>query len=125
MGNELVPVSINGTGRATTTFTPHVDVVECSDEIVLFADLPGVTTDNLDIRVHNGELAVAATIDARHHAGDWLMHEYEVGAFYRTFQLSDEIDASSISAELKNGELRIRLPKVERAKPIKINVNSG
>jgi HSP20 family protein len=109
---------------APASFTPHVDVFEYQDAIVIQANMPGVTAESLDIRVHGKELAVAGTVEPRNADGKWLLQEYEVGSFYRSFQLSDQVDQSKISAELKNGELTIRLPKVEAAKPLKIEVKS-
>lgn len=125
MGNELVPISKNGKLKARAVFTPHVDIVEAPDALTLFADMPGVETEDLDIRVHESELAIAGTVRQRSEPTKWLAKEYEIGGFYRSFQISDDIDATDISAELKNGELRVHLPKVERAKPIKIEVKAG
>ena len=126
MTTQLVNHLKNGqsSSPASTTFTPHVDVIEYVDMTVIHANMPGVSADNLDIRVHGKELAVAGTIAPRHSDAKWLLREYEVGSFYRAFQLSDDVDHSRITAELKNGELTLRLPKVETAKPIKIEVKS-
>lgn len=125
MGNDLVPVVQNGKPKAKAVFTPHVDIVETREALLLYADMPGVEANDLDIRVHNSELAVAGTVRDRQSPSKWLSREYEVGGFYRSFQLSKDIDSTGITAELKNGELRIELPKVERAKPIKIEVKTG
>ena len=125
MGNELVPISKNGKPKARGVFTPHVDIVEAAHALTLYADMPGVETEDLDIRVHENELAIAGSVRQRNEPTKWLAKEYEIGSFYRSFQISDDIDATAISAELKNGELRVHLPKIERAKPIKIEVKAG
>ncbi len=124
MNTQLLKHEQNGHAATPTTFTPHVDVIENQEAIVIHANLPGVTADNLDIRVHGQELAVAGVVKPRHSDAKWLLREYEVGSFYRVFQISDQVDQSKISAELKNGELILRLPKVEAAKPLKIKVKS-
>lgn len=125
MGNELIPIAKNSQQRAKAVFTPHVDIIETLDAMTLYADMPGVEAEDLDIRVHEGELAIAATTRERDAATGWIVREYEVGSFYRSFQLSDDFNATAISAELRNGELRVHLPKVERVKPIKIEVIAG
>lgn len=107
------------------TVTPLVDILETEDELLLFADLPGVTQDDVDIRFENGEL----TLHARRAlaAGNWeaWLLENETGDYFRAFRISEQVDASRIWAELKNGVLTLHLPKVETAKPRKISVKGG
>ena len=89
------------TQKQEPVFTPHVDIIESPDSLALYADMPGVETKDLDIRVHEGELAIAGTVRQRNEPAKWLVKEYEIGSFYRSFQISDDIDATAISAELK------------------------
>jgi HSP20 family protein len=119
--NGLTPAEVT----RNVTFTPRVDILESEDELLLFADLPGVKEDDVDIRFENGEL----TLHARRQAtdvgqGQWLW-ENVTGDFFRAFRISEEVDASKIWAELKNGVLTLHLPKVEAAKPRKITVKGG
>jgi HSP20 family protein len=107
------------------TITPRVDILENEEELLLYADVPGVTQDDVDIRFENGEL----TLHARRTLGPtvreaWLW-ENETGDFFRAFRISEQVDGSRIWAELKNGVLTLHLPKVEAAKPRKITVKGG
>lgn len=111
--------------RDVATYTPRFDIVETADELVLYGDLPGVTSESLDIRFENGELTVDGKVEPRHAEDEFLYGEYGIGDFYRTFSISEAIDAEKISAELHNGVLTLHLPKTESAKPRKIPVKAG
>src|SRR5262245_38138947 len=106
------------------TVTPPVDILETEDELLLFADLPGVREDDVDIRFENGELTLHARRAPTQATGQWLW-ENESGDFFRAFRISEQVDASKIWAELKHGVLTLHLPKVEAAKPRKISVRGG
>ena len=103
------------------TLTPRVDILETDDELLLHVDLPGVKPDGLDIRFENGELFLHGRRAQRHTGKPWLW-EYETASFQRTFRVAENIAADKISAELKNGVLTLRLPKVEAVKPRRIAV---
>ncbi len=106
------------------TYTPRVDILESEGELLLFADLPGVREDDVDIRFENGELTLSARRQRPAATGGWLW-ENEVGDFFRAFRITETVDASKIWAELKGGVLTLHLPKVEAAKPHKIAVKAG
>src|SRR5687768_11214258 len=106
------------------TYTPRVDILETEEELLLFADLPGVQEDEVDIRFDNGELTLHARRAPAQVNGQWLW-ENEAGDFFRAFRISEQVDASKIWAELKLGVLTLHLPKVEAAKPRKITVRGG
>ena len=104
--------------------TPPVDIYEDERGLVVIADLPGVEASALDVGVERGVLSIRA--GASHLVSGQALHrEYELSGFYRQFQLPDEIDASRIEAELKNGVLFLRLPRTERAQPRRIEVRAG
>src|SRR5262249_53001981 len=111
--------------RNGTTFSPRVDILEHRDELLLYADLPGVTAENLDIRFENGELMIHGRCPARRDDVRYVTQEYAVGDFYRAFSISEVVDASRISAELKHGVLTIHLPKSEKVKPKRIAVTNA
>lgn len=111
--------------RGGSTFTPRVDILESKDELTLFADLPGVTPENLDVRFENGELVIHGACAARHEGADHLLREYGVGDFHREFTVSEAINAEAIHAELKQGVLTVHLPKSEKVKPRRIAVQSA
>jgi len=111
--------------RNTVTYTPRFDIVETEGELVLYGDLPGVSKDNLDVRFENGQLTVQGKVEPRHTDRQFLYGEYGIGDFYRSFTISEDIDAEKISAELHNGVLTLHLPKAEAVRPRKIAVKAG
>ena len=99
-----------------------VDVSESPKEIVIRSTIAGVKPEDLEVSVHNDMLTIRGS---RHAHTDetgtrYLVRECHWGSFSRSLILPAEIDADKISAELKNGILTIRLPKVERLKKINI-----
>jgi HSP20 family molecular chaperone IbpA len=109
--------------RPGPTFTPAVDIYETDREITLVADMPGVKAEGLDIDLNESILTLAGEVDSPEGAGETdVFREYRTGTYTRQFTLSELIDQSKIEAELKDGVLRLRLPKVEAAAPRKIVV---
>ena len=93
--------------------------------MTLEADLPGATERNLHIQLEDNVLDLYAKIDSPAPEGARLIHEeYRLGDYHRSFILSDEVDRERISAELKNGVLRLILPKGERARTRRIEIKS-
>ena len=106
-------------------FTPAVDIFESEEAITLLADMPGVTSDGVTIDLHNDELKVSGEVEPQGSENEtYLLREYETGRFHRHFSLSNRIDQDKISASMKDGVLRLVLPKVEKAKPRRIEVKS-
>jgi HSP20 family protein len=110
------------TRGGAVTFTPRVDIIETAEELLLFADVPGVKPEDVDVRFENGELVLHGRCNPRCVDAGFLLGEYEVGDFYRVFTLNESIDAEKISAELKQGVLTMHLPKAAAVKPRKITV---
>jgi HSP20 family molecular chaperone IbpA len=109
--------------RPGLVFTPAVDILETENSIRLFADMPGVTSQNLSIDLNDNVLTLAGDVEAPEKSGEVdLLREYRTGRYFREFRLSQVIDQSKIDAELKDGVLRLVLPKIEKAKPRKIEV---
>lgn len=105
------------------SFTPAVDIFETDREITLLADIPGVKADNLDIDLRDNVLTLAGDVEAPEGPDEVdVLREYDTGKYSREFTLSEIIDQSKIEAELKDGVLRLTLPKVEAASPRKITV---
>ncbi len=111
--------------RGGVFFTPRVDIFETDSELMLYADLPGVRPEDVDLRYEQGELTLHGRCRPRQPERGALLSEYEVGDFYRAFQVHETIDASKISAEFKNGVLTVHLPKMEQAKPRQITVRGA
>ena len=110
--------------RGGATYTPRIDIWETSDELVLYADMPGVAAEHLDIQFENRELRIHGTVCPRHENIHFLYGEYGIGDFCRTFTIGEAIDSEKIAAELKDGVLTLHLPKTESRKPRRIEVKS-
>jgi len=109
--------------RSESFYRPSVDIVERPDELLLFADLPGVTPESLEIDFRDGQLTISGRVARRQPADTrYLAEEYGVGDFHRVFTVSELIDASQISAEYAQGVLALHLPKQVAAQPRKITV---
>jgi HSP20 family molecular chaperone IbpA len=107
-------------------FNPAVDIFETERELVLLADLPGVKVKDLKIDLNENVLTLTADETPLGGTGENdVFREYRTGTYYRQFSLSDSIDQSKIEAVLKEGVLRLTLPKVEAATPRKITVKVG
>ncbi len=111
--------------RGGVTYSPRIDIWETDDELVLFADMPGVAAEDLDIQFENRELRIHGKVCPRHENINFLYGEYGIGDFYRTFTIGETIDSQKISAELKDGVLALHLPKTEAVKPRRIEVKAS
>ncbi len=111
--------------RGGLTYSPRIDIWETEDELMLYADMPGVTAENLDIQFENRELRIHGKVCPRHEGINFLYGEYGIGDFHRTFTIGEAIDTEKITAELKDGVLMLHLPKTEAVKPRRIAVKSG
>ena len=112
--------------RPGLTFTPPVDIFETDEGLTLLADLPGVKAEDLMIDLREGVMSLSG--DAQPPEGPDevdVLREYQTGKYHRKFNLSDVIDQSKIEAELKDGVLRLNVPKIEAAAPRKIAVKAG
>ena len=124
-------------------FVPATDIYETADELLLVADLPGIKPDGLDVTVEDnvlvihgappgepGEPAKAGPAgrdgpnEEAKEPGTSLLQEFAAGEFYRAFQLPADFDTARIQATLKQGVLKVRLPKSERMKPRRIEVKA-
>jgi HSP20 family protein len=106
-------------------FMPRVDIYETEKELTLYAELPGVRPEDVELRYENGELTLHGRVQRGQPGKTMLAQEYEVGDFYRAFTIHESIDASGIGAECKNGLLTVHLPKVEAVRPRQIAVKSN
>jgi HSP20 family molecular chaperone IbpA len=116
------------TGEAPQDFVvPPVDVFENDNAITLLADLPGVTREQLNLRVDGDTLTIEATANAAGTPADMQLvyGELQCAAYRRQFTLSRELDAVRIEAQLRDGVLRLTIPKAEEAKPRRIQVQAG
>jgi HSP20 family protein len=104
-------------------YLPTADIYETQDSLTVVLDMPGVEKNNVEVRVEDGVLKIDGRLDFSKYQGlQPLYTEYNVGHYSRSFRLSSKIDQSKIGAELKDGVLTLRLPKVEEAKPRTIQI---
>jgi len=123
-----------GEGKATRSdpaaqsqyILPRVDVVEDSHGITLLADLPGVKREGLDLKVEGTSLTLEGTIQIDAPQGlEAVFAEVRAARYRRAFTLSSELDNARIDAQLKDGVLRLRIPKLAEAQPRRIEVRVG
>jgi HSP20 family protein len=109
--------------RDEAVLLPPVDVVEDATGITLYADLPGVSKDKLQLRVEGDQLSLEGELALPLPQGMQAHHaEVRLSRYRRAFTLSKELDADKVDAELNPGLLRVRIPKAAHAQPRKIAV---
>jgi HSP20 family molecular chaperone IbpA len=108
--------------RGKDTFTPRVDILETDEELTLYADLPGVRPEDLELQFEKDELVLHGKVTPRC-TEEAAYQEYNSGDFRRVFRINEDIDVNNITATLRNGVLTLRLPKSERVRPRKIAVS--
>ena len=125
--NDTTPVVTRNADRSArgreAALLPAVDVIEDASGITLYADLPGVPRDRLDLQIDADTLVIQGeaqvdmpeSLEAKH-------AEITVPRFRRAFTLSRELDPAGISAQLRQGVLELRIPKAQHAQPRKIEV---
>jgi HSP20 family molecular chaperone IbpA len=112
--------------RDTPFVVPPVDVYEDESGITLLADLPGVSRDRLGVRVDGDTLVVEATASTPQPEGMQLIYgEANCPSYRRQFTLSRELDTKRIDASLKDGVLKLSIPKLEEARPRRIEVRAA
>jgi HSP20 family molecular chaperone IbpA len=112
--------------RPGLVFTPEVDIFENDRHITLLADMPGVAADDVHIDLRDGVLTLTGNIKPWEGSEESdVLVEFEIGKYYRRFNLSGAIEQEKIEAKLEDGVLRLTLPKAEKALPRKITVNAG
>jgi HSP20 family protein len=117
---------LKGTGELTKTgltFIPAVDIFENEGALTMMAEMPGVDQQGLHIDLKDNQISILGEVSEYSAPQERiLLKEFEIGRFFRQFNLSEVIDQNKISAHLKNGILKVVLPKVEKAKPRRIEV---
>jgi HSP20 family molecular chaperone IbpA len=122
MSNHTTAVA-KESSRPEPALLPAVDVIEDATGITLYADLPGVPKDKLQLQVEGDTLTIEGEMALDVPAGMQASHaEVSLARYRRAFTLSKELDAARVSAELAQGVLRVRIPKAEHAQPRRIEV---
>ena len=112
--------------RPGRVFLPAVDIFETPEALVLVADMPGVPKDHVTIDIRDNNLTITGEIrPPMEEKETMLVQEFYTGDYQREFQLGANIDRNRIEAAMKDGVLRLTLPKSAQAKPRKIEVKVG
>lgn len=123
---EVINVEDSERTRECACFVPRADILETDDNIFVVVDLPGADEKSIDVTLEKNVLTINAYIEAQDMDGyASALTEYEVGDYQRSFRLSNMIDREKIMANIKDGVLRLQLPKAGEAKTRKISVGSG
>jgi HSP20 family protein len=117
-----------GSGRATTTaWAPALDISERKDAYLVTVELPGIKPEDLDITMEDGLLTIQGERQFTQESSEQQFHRVErrYGAFRRSITLPAQVQAEQIEASFEDGVLQILVPKMEEAKPKRIQVRPG
>lgn len=125
-----VPRKKEGDKREALTvaeWAPVVDIVEDGQNYVIKAELPGVNKEDIKVGVQDDVLTVSGHRHYEKEEKDKKFHRIErsYGSFARSFTLPEDSDGEKVSAEFKDGMLKVQLPKTERVKPKQVEVTVG
>lgn len=112
--------------RARKAYVPRADIFETDDAVVVVADMPGVDENSVEITVEKNVLSINGYVEPMQPDNYSLAYdEYEEGDYQRRFTLSNEVDQDNIQATVKNGVLRLHLPKIGPAQAKRISVKAA
>ena len=117
----------SGNGVATRRWVPAMDLVEEDEHLVVRADLPGLTEEDVNIEVKDGVLTVSGERRAEEKTEEKGYHRVEraYGSFSRSLSLPEGIEPEQVSAEVDNGVLEVRIPKPEERKPHRVQIGKA
>ena len=121
-GDPMTYSNAEGVG----TWAPPVDVIEEQDRLVFRAEIPGVSKDDIDVKIENGTLVLRGEKKPVQENENDTVHRVErfYGSFTRSFTLPTNLDTDRIEARYKDGVLELESPKAEQAKPRKIAIKA-
>ena len=108
--------------RAVRTVLPRVDIYETERSYCLVADMPGVGAEGLEVTAERNALVIHGRVEPPAIRPDY--REFELGDYRRTFTLGEDLDANGVAATLRDGVLRVEIPKSPDAQPKKIPVRT-
>jgi HSP20 family protein len=114
-----------GTATNNRTFSPAIDVRASDTEVLFVCDVPGVKQEELDVTLANHVLTIKGTRKFDSNENEQVMLGRPYGAFSRACTLPDSLDEDKLSAELADGVLTVRIPKLPQAQPRKIQIGTG
>jgi HSP20 family protein len=115
------------TNGAARRWIPSMDLVETEHDLVLRADLPGMTEDDVEIEVKDNVLSLSGERRSDNEEKGEGFHRVErsFGRFQRSLTLPRGVDAEKVNAQFENGVLEVRIPKPEEAKPTRVQIGKG
>jgi HSP20 family molecular chaperone IbpA len=120
---EQQPLETEEVEREEPYFSPDVDIIEKQDSVVILADLPGVSKEDVDATFEQGMLTIRGRSKPHEDENMALeVQEYDEGSFYRRFAVGEGLDTENIEAKLNNGVLRLVIPKSEQYQTKKIEI---
>lgn len=123
---EEQPLEASENGSRARVFVPRSDVYETDEAIVVVAEMPGVSEEDVEITLEKNILSITGRVEEETPEGLRLaLGEYGSGDFERRFALSQTVDRDGIAAKVKNGILTLTLPKAKEAQPRRIEVKAG
>ncbi len=107
-----------------SAYSPDVDIYLSDEALLLVADLPGVEKGDVNIEIdENNSLVIKAKTTLKETEKP-IFKQFNIGNYYRAFQIGDEFDKDKVAGQLENGLLEVRIPKREEAKPKRIAINA-
>ena len=106
-------------------YVPKVDIIDTKEAVVMYADMPGVDQNSLDVTIDKNVLTISGVVNPPEFQGRSIAYaEYDVGDYDRSFTISDDIDREKVEAIVKNGVLKLVLRKAPEAAVKKITVRT-
>ncbi|MFQ3619443.1 MAG: Hsp20/alpha crystallin family protein [Spirochaetales bacterium] len=111
--------------KTRRVISPVADICEAGGKVILRLEMPGVSKDNLEVKIENDELIIEGKRDPADTKGRYIIRERRIADFARRYTLDDTIDREKVEAVIKNGILHLTLHLKEASKPKKIEVKGG
>jgi HSP20 family molecular chaperone IbpA len=111
--------------RAGVYYAPAVDIHETDEKITVVADMPGVRKESVEVDIKEGVLTISGTVEQVPERLRPVYREYQIGGYLRRFTIGDKIDSDGISAQMACGVLTLELPKADRLRSRRIEVQAG
>jgi HSP20 family protein len=122
--NRLMDTPQKDNNDSLGSWSPAVDIFDKGGEVVIYAELPGIKKEDIDVRVENNVLTIRGKKERKEEVKEegYFRAERTYGSFSRSFSLPTTVEVGKIAADYKDGILTLRLPKAEEAKPRQIEV---
>ncbi len=117
---------VDDTLKRPQSYRAPADVYETEEAFLVISDMPGTSSDEINISIEDKMLTIDAAVSDRYQGLGRMRHqEYGVGDFHRSFRIGDGIDAEQITAQYRDGILEVSLPKSAAVQPRKIDIRTN